>query len=63
MRQSEYLLGQIGVEFISSIKNCIGENTGTHAHLQSNTKCAGCGATSEILSLIRVREKCIEVKA
>lgn len=51
------LLMQVGEKFISNIKSCIGEATGVHSSLKVNSRCAGCSATAEVLSLIRAMEK------
>lgn len=56
MITSQIILRQIGEEFISNIKKCHGDISGTHANLRGNVKCAGCNATAELLSLIRVKE-------
>ena len=57
MREHNILLMQVGEKFISNIKNCIGDATGVHSSLQVDSRCAGCSATAEVLSLIRAMER------
>ena len=40
----------------SQIKKCVGEVSGTHTGLDINSQCAGCGASIELLALIRVMD-------